>query len=75
MALGTQILCWAPESIARAFDDLLIQWMCVDENVVRVVLQNPTGGMIKPGQIACVFILGVVKDDVVSTVTFANIPP
>lgn len=73
--LGTHIISWAPESDARAFDDLIIQWMCVEDNIVRATLQNPTGGMIIPGTIACIFILGRVKAEVINTVALTNFPP
>lgn len=72
--VGTHIISWIPVDDARAFDDLVIQWMCVNTDLVRVTMLNPTGMMISPGTLDCVFVLGVMKEGVIATVTIDDFP-
>jgi len=72
LEVSTNILCWAPVETALTFDDLMLQWLCLDTDLIRVTMINPTGMMISPGTIELVFVFGVVKDEVVDTVTIAN---
>ncbi len=72
--VGTHIISWIPVESARSFDDLVIQWRCVDVDLVRVTMINPTGMMISPGALDCVFIIGIMKDEIVETQVLSNFP-
>ena len=61
VALGTHIISWAPASDATAIDDLLIQFLVIATNTLRVTLTNPTGGAIDPGSIDLEFVFSTVN--------------
>ena len=73
--VSDQILCWTPVDDARAFDDLVVQWMCVNTDLLRVTMVNPSGMMISPGVLDCIFVLGVVKDEVIGTQAVSDFLP
>jgi len=61
VALGTHLISWTPVTDASSMDDLLIQFLIVDTDLVRTILQNPTGGAIDPGSIDWEFLSGTIR--------------
>lgn len=64
IALGTHIITWAPVTTATTLDDLIMTWMVVATDLVRVVIFNPTGGAINPDSIDFEFVFGAVNPDI-----------
>ena len=62
--LGTHILSWAALTDATSIDDLMIQFLVVAANTVRVTMQNPTAGAINPDPITFQFITATAVDTV-----------
>ncbi len=64
VALGTHIITWAPASDATEIDDLMLQFLVIATDTVRVTLTNPTGGAIDPGSIDLEFVAGEVNPNI-----------
>lgn len=64
VALGTHIISWAPTTTATTIDDLLITFMVVADDLIRIVFYNPTGGAINPDPIDFEFVSGTVNPDI-----------
>ncbi len=64
VALGTHFISWAPTSVATSIDDLIMTFMVVADDLVRIVLFNPTGGAIDPDSIDFEFVTGTVNPDI-----------
>lgn len=62
--LGTHIISWAPVTTATSMDDLSLTFMVVANDLIRVVLTNPTGGAIDPDSIDFEFVSGTVNPDI-----------
>ncbi len=60
--LGTHIISWAPLTDATSIDDLMIQFLVVAANTVRITMQNPTPGPIDPASITFQFITATATD-------------
>lgn len=60
--LGTHVVSWAPTTDATSIDDLLIQFLVVAADTVRVTIQNPTAGAVDPDPITFQFILAQAED-------------
>ena len=60
--LGTHILSWAPLTLATSIDDLLIQFVVVDDDVVRFTADNPSPGAVDPDPITFQFITALAQD-------------
>jgi len=61
VALGTHLISWTPVTDATSMDDLLIQFLVVDTDLIRAILQNPTGGAIDPDSIDWEFLTGTIR--------------
>jgi len=61
VALGTHLISWTPVSVATSMDDLIFQFLIVDTNLVRTIIQNPTGGGIDPASIDWEFLSGTIR--------------
>ncbi len=66
--VGTHIINWGFGEDAQSVEDLLIQFLFVDVDTLRMVLQNPTGGAIDGGQILTQFVTGEFNTDLVETI-------
>jgi len=60
--LGTHVISWAPLTDATSIDDLMIQFVVVADNTLRVTMQNPTAGAIDPDPITFQFITATAED-------------
>ena len=60
--LGTHVISWAPLTLATSLDDLLIQFLVVDADVVRITIDNPSPGAVDPDPITFQFITAVAED-------------
>lgn len=59
--LGTHIISWTPLTDATDIEDLIIQFLVVTDDEVRITLQNPTGGAIDPGVITLEILFGQIR--------------
>lgn len=66
--VGTHIIQWGFGEAAGNIEDLIIQFRFVDSNVLRLVLNNPTGGNIDGGTILTQFVTGEFNTDLVETI-------
>lgn len=62
--LGTHIITWTPLTDATDIEDMIIQFLVVANDEVRVTLQNPTGGAINPGSIDLEVVFGTVNPEI-----------
>jgi hypothetical protein len=60
--LGTHVVSWAALTDATSIDDLMIQFMVVAEDTVRLTVQNPSAGAIDPDTITFQFALAQLED-------------
>jgi hypothetical protein len=64
VALGTHIISWTPLTTATTMDDLSLTFMVVADDLIRVVITNPTGGSIDPDSIDFEFVSGTVNPNI-----------
>jgi len=64
-ALGTHIISWEPVTTATTLDDLILTFMVVADDEIRIVAFNPTGGAIDPDPIDFQFFTGRANPDLV----------
>lgn len=60
--LGAHVVSWAPQTDATTIDDLLLQFLVVAEDTVRLTAQNPTAGAVNPAPITFQFVLALIED-------------
>ena len=60
--LGTHILSWAPLTDATSIDDLMIQFVVVADDVLRITIDNPSAGATDPDEITFQFITATAED-------------
>lgn len=60
--LGTHVISWAPLTLATSLDDLLVQFLVVDEDTVRITIDNPSPGAVDPDPITFQFITATAED-------------
>lgn len=66
--LGTHIISWGVSSDATSMQDLVVTFLFVDTDLLRYVLNNPTGGAIDPANITFQFLTGEFNTDLVETI-------
>lgn len=66
--LGTCIIAYAPITTATTIDDLVVQFMVVAADTIRVTMFNPTAGAIDPDPIDFRFISGQFNPDIVEVI-------
>ena len=74
LEVGSHLITWAPVEDSRTFDDLVLQWLCISPDLLRVAMINATCMMISPGIIDCIFVFGVMTDGVIATLTIDDFP-
>jgi hypothetical protein len=66
--LGTLIIAYAPITTATTMDDLVVQFMVVATDTVRVTMFNPTAGGIDPDPIDFQFVTAQLNPDLVEVI-------
>ena len=66
--LGSHIVSWGFASDAQAIEDMIIQFILVDTDTLRMTLINPTGGAIDGGVITTQFLVGEFNTDLLETI-------
>lgn len=61
--LGTHVISWGVLSDATTLENLVVTFLFVDTDTLRVVLFNPTGGAIDPANITFQFLTGEFNSD------------
>ena len=56
--VGMHVISYAPTTLATSLDDLIMQWMIVQDGFIRVVLSNNSAGSIDPDPIDFEFLFG-----------------
>jgi len=60
--LGTHIISWAPLTDATSIDDLIVQFLIIADDTLRITMLNPSAGAINPDSITFQFITAQAED-------------